>query len=704
MRLLNTTTIEFEELPDNKTLNYAILSHTWGKDEVLFHDLGNPSLAVRKRLGYTKIKQCCSIARGDDFSHVWIDTCCIDKTSSAELSYAINSMFKWYRDAQVCYVYLSDVPSDQDPQHQGSAFAQSRWFTRGWTLQELLAPRTIVFYSKDWIEIGTKSSLQEIISSVTGISKDILLGSNRAVVGIAKRMSWAAKRETTRVEDMAYSLMGLFGINMPLLYGERENAFVRLQQEIMKISDDHSLFAWTEGTESVASPRHGIEGPGRGLLARSPAEFINSGEICCVEYHQTLPYTTTNQGIRLQVPLFALAEDDHIEIFGSKDDQLDYKNSFLALLNCNAPGWDGPLGIFFRRDRRGTYTRARPDKIYLSHKKRLAKSQLHKIYVKETIPALFDTDEKSLNRSYLFFVDLTVLSAHGFDCKAVNREPYSNIAWDLPLFTGRDLSLYLSDGEYQGLMFESKDQEKFVLLLGIHDHSMWSDVVTNFGTETLQDIWRSYTSSKYGRGYMRSLKLDRVRRPLGTERSLILAIKTGLKGSSFDYHVSMFFSTTKRTWWYTHQAQAPQPSCSKHSIFVNATDKFQKDISRGLWSEQMHPGELWVAKAGAKILNISKNEPGDGDLGVILLRSRLYFYPAAIVLGVKDGQLWSDIISGFGIETASEIEASYLPGGKRADKVLQRKTAISRLATMHLTLREKRFLNDGEYNVDISIV
>lgn len=702
MRLLNTATIKFEELPDNKTLNYAILSHTWGNDEVLFHDLDDPS--VSERLGYTKIKWCCSVALSDGFEHVWIDTCCIDKTSSAELSYAINSMFNWYRDAQVCYVYLSDVPGDQDPQHEGSAFAQSRWFTRGWTLQELLAPLTIVFYSKDWIEIGTKSSLQEIISSVTGISEDILLGSNRDVVSVAKRMSWAAKRETTRVEDMAYSLMGLFGVNMPLLYGERENAFVRLQQEIMKISDDHSLFAWTERTESATSPRHGVEEPGRGLLARSPAEFINSGEICCVEYHRTLPYSTTNQGIRLQVPLFALAEGDHTEIFGGKDGQLDYKNSFLALLNCNAPGWDGPLGIFFKKDPRGTCTRARPDKIYLSHKEHLAKSQLHIIYVKETIPALFDTDEKTLNWSYCFSVDLTVLSAHGFDRGAAIRGSYSNFAWDHPLDTVQALLLYLSDGESQALMFESKDQERFVLLLGIHHRGMWSDVVTNFGAETLQDIWRSYRGSKYGRGHMRSLKLDRVRRPMGTERSLILAIKAGLKGSSVDYHVSMYVSTTKLTWWYTHQVRAPQASCSKYSIFVSAIGDFQEEMSQGLWSEQTHPGELWAAKADSRILNISKDDPGNGDLGVIVLRSRRYFYPAAIVLGMKDGQLWSDIISGFGTETASEIEASYLPDGKRAHKVLQKTTAISRLATMCLTLREKRFLNEGEYNVDISIV
>ena len=143
----------------------------------------------------------------------------------------------WYQEAKVCYVYLADVSSKE-------AFSKSRWFTRGWTLQELIAPSTVIFFDENWTKLGTKADLEEIISNRTGIPESILSGDDDLEeFSIAQRMSWAAERETSRIEDHAYSLMGIFGINMPLLYRERESAFIRLQEEIMKISDDHSLFA-----------------------------------------------------------------------------------------------------------------------------------------------------------------------------------------------------------------------------------------------------------------------------------------------------------------------------------------------------------------------------------------------------------------------------------------------------------------------------
>ncbi|KAH7364549.1 hypothetical protein BKA65DRAFT_371585, partial [Rhexocercosporidium sp. MPI-PUGE-AT-0058] len=172
-------------------------------------------------------------ALSDGWEWVWIDSCCIDKTSSAELSEAINSMFRWYREAQVCYAYLSDVPGGSDwetRQQSNSAFRKSQWFTRGWTLQELLAPEMVVFFDADWEDIGTKNSMQALLSSITGIDnfKDY------ALACIAKKMSWASNRETTREEDKAYCLMGLFAVNMPPLYGEGMAAFYRLQIEILK--------------------------------------------------------------------------------------------------------------------------------------------------------------------------------------------------------------------------------------------------------------------------------------------------------------------------------------------------------------------------------------------------------------------------------------------------------------------------------------
>ncbi|TFK55908.1 HET-domain-containing protein, partial [Heliocybe sulcata] len=251
LRLVDTTTLTLTEHRDPQNIpHYAILSHTWGNDdeEVTFQDIlnanGKPPASIARRPGYLKLVCSCTIARASGFKYIWIDTCCINKQSSAELSEAINSMYRYYRDAQVCYVALADVPSDEDPTQKESAFRKSRWFTRGWTLQELVAPLSVIFYASDWLELGTKSSLQDVIRDVTGIPSVVLLVNYPGEIGVAKRMSWAAKRETKYVEDMAYSLMGIFGVNMPTLYGEGPRAFLRLQQEIIKTSDDQSILAW----------------------------------------------------------------------------------------------------------------------------------------------------------------------------------------------------------------------------------------------------------------------------------------------------------------------------------------------------------------------------------------------------------------------------------------------------------------------------
>jgi hypothetical protein len=160
----------------------------------------------------------CAQAATDGFELVWIDTCCIDKTKSAGLSEAINSMFNWYRDATECYIYLADVTGVHD-------MDKSRWFTRGWTLQELIAPESAIFFNKEWSDFGTKSSLAENISSITNIPVQVLLHQKGPRYSVAQVMSWTAKRQTTRVEDLGYCLLGIFGVNMPMIYGEGEQAF-----------------------------------------------------------------------------------------------------------------------------------------------------------------------------------------------------------------------------------------------------------------------------------------------------------------------------------------------------------------------------------------------------------------------------------------------------------------------------------------------
>ncbi|THU88552.1 HET-domain-containing protein, partial [Dendrothele bispora CBS 962.96] len=233
--------------------DYAILSHTWGKKEVTFQDIQN---RVKEKSAledaWNKVEGACAHAKKYGWKWIWIDscsaldTCCIDKSSSAELSENINSMYRLYENAEVCYVYLPDASSKEDPRDPGSRFPKSKWFTRGWTLQELIAPSaSVVFLDSSWKEIGTRYSLCDVISTITSIPVELLENGDLTKYSIAQKMSWAAFRKTTREEDRAYSLMGLFDICMPPIYGEGgAKAFMRLQQEIIKTSDDHSIFAW----------------------------------------------------------------------------------------------------------------------------------------------------------------------------------------------------------------------------------------------------------------------------------------------------------------------------------------------------------------------------------------------------------------------------------------------------------------------------
>ncbi|PVH77971.1 hypothetical protein DL98DRAFT_561393 [Cadophora sp. DSE1049] len=229
MRLLQSDdngNLSLTEFFESAIPNYAILSHRWGTDEVTFKDLTD-GISKSKAGGYSKIQFCGEQARRDSLKYFWVNTCCIDKSSSAELSEAINSMFRWYQKATRCYVYLSDVSirkrkaSDISAECTWeSAFRASKWFTRGWTLQELLAPRSVEFYSSEGKNLGNKRTLEQQIHEITGFDVD-------------KRFSWAKSRQTTRGEDKAYSLFRIFDVQMPLLYGEGEvKAFQRLREAI----------------------------------------------------------------------------------------------------------------------------------------------------------------------------------------------------------------------------------------------------------------------------------------------------------------------------------------------------------------------------------------------------------------------------------------------------------------------------------------
>jgi len=394
MRLLNISTREVEEFLDNNIPQYAILSHTWGLEEVTLHEMqalaryrrsqqepninthmvprsakdpeamklmllstmllafrGNrlrfdhparlPALTngdetedcdggyvpvvsassrhpYETKAGYSKIAYACGQAGKDGYQYLWVDTCCIDKRSSAEVCEAVNSMYSWYQRAAVCYAYLEDVHFDDYTEGYMTwkdHFSNSRWFARGWTLQELLAPRKVVFYARGWRLLGTKSSLVKNIGKITGIDELTLLEPKLIHnASVAQRMSWASQRTTTRTEDLAYSLMGLFGVSMPIIYGEGENAFLRLQEEIIKRSDDHSIFAWgTLGHDDSHLPRHLLDpddydvddaADTTGILAKSPRDFAGMDHILPSPppNEPTTHYALTNKGLHITLP------------------------------------------------------------------------------------------------------------------------------------------------------------------------------------------------------------------------------------------------------------------------------------------------------------------------------------------------------------------------------------------------------------------
>lgn len=258
MRLINTLTLELEEFQGHVP-PYAILSHTWGDSEVLYRDMLDLGLAREKKAaGFRKIEQVCAKSLERGYSYVWVDTCCIDKSSSAELSEAINSMYRYYLESELCWALLSDLepepesfslprslndagdppelhesrestaPDDtqgltvstsrgelEKPDEFRVAFSRCRWFTRGWTLQELIAPRNIEFVDREWRTRGTKKTLVTLLRQITNVNRSVL-GHTQPLeeVPLARRMSWASQRNTTRVEDKAYCLMGIFGVHM----------------------------------------------------------------------------------------------------------------------------------------------------------------------------------------------------------------------------------------------------------------------------------------------------------------------------------------------------------------------------------------------------------------------------------------------------------------------------------------------------------
>ena len=476
MHLLNTHDLRLETFWDERATTYAILSHRWGKEEVSFHDIQNLEVARTKK-GFWKILNTCEVARKKGFKYMWIDTCCINKESSAELSEAINSMYQWYEASAVCYVYLSDVDTkDQIP--------LSLWFTRGWTLQELLAPRNIVFYNQYWEHLGTKQTLSEVLTLSTGIDRAIL--SNEVPVSsrsIAQRMCWASQRITTRVEDIAYCLLGLLDVAIPLLYGEKGKAFFRLQEEIIKKSTDHSLFAWSMDRKSPS-----------GLLADSPTAFAGCRNV--VEYihknnfvvlaipglrYVEKPYSMTNRGLSIRMLAVQIKHD-----------------LYLVRLKCSKAGGHPPnlsynrcLGMYMKRLNDDVYAPVEHEGETCALRRTVTweagSSSLYSSILETHVPQVFRCHSVDYKEDFRGFRFATCVSSHHSRTLEGRRFEVSATQW-----SPEESIMFVRPGEYGTVhLYDStQDNEIRLIKLGFDfDGNPLCSIRTSFANDIDQVLW-----------------------------------------------------------------------------------------------------------------------------------------------------------------------------------------------------------------------
>ncbi|PIL26293.1 hypothetical protein GSI_12049 [Ganoderma sinense ZZ0214-1] len=397
MWLLSTDRAELHYFARNfdATGGYAILSHTWNGNEQTFQEIraiGELCHQCRtnpRDFVHPKIRNCCKLAEKRGYRWVWIDSCCIDKTSSSELSEAINSMFRWYKEAEVCFAYLADVsydpllqllspgpgpsvtPADRTQPALWSAFRKSRWHARGWTLQELIAPDCLIFLSVEWRPLGNRAALATLLEEITRVPSGVLTGENKPTeYSVSCRMSWASMRRTTRVEDEAYCLMGLFGVRMPTNYGEGKQAFIRLQYEIMQHDSDISLFAFgyrvKQDHDLTFKPQEEVDHYWKYLMADTPRQLNHGfdyvpdlGTKAKQQYPPSPPFETetapfgdielpsvavTSYGIQIRLPVY---EDDELGITIAVILCRDRQRNFGLFLTRDSQGKDPKRPRYF---------------------------------------------------------------------------------------------------------------------------------------------------------------------------------------------------------------------------------------------------------------------------------------------------------------------------------------------------------------------
>ncbi|KAK7471197.1 hypothetical protein VKT23_002607 [Stygiomarasmius scandens] len=654
MRLLNTTTLHLSEFPGCHVPPYAILSHTWGEEEISFQDIQSPhSNAMRGKAGYKKLQGCCSLARQEGFEFIWIDTCCINKDSSAELSEALNSMYRYYQDAEVCYAYLPDVNKHEDPRSIHSSFRNCRWFTRGWTLQELLAPSTVIFFDVDWKEVGTKSSLQDVITAITGIPAEVLLDDEPQNISIATRMSWAATRETTREEDRAYCLMGIFGVHMPTLYGEGEtNAFRRLQLEIIKFSRDRSIFAW-RAPVGTSEPR--------GLLAKSPFEFRTSGNVGVSDDSRgVFPYSMTNHGLFIQLPMEVVGISDKGEAL------------YVAFLDCQMKSGGEQVGIYLKKvgdPSQNQFMRWSADEIELIMRGSSWRPEgREEAYIREDMT----TRRKRRCDKWQFNIQ-PLKDFVGF---AIQQQSYTvwqsteTVDWEQGAGENIDQKIALSVSECSDvtLLFRHKATgEQFTVIFGIHNFHIFSDISTDvgFGMSPLEHEFfkKSYTLGD--RRDMLGRALDRVSKRLGEEKVVSLAIRKKVGPGEYDVDIDIV---------------PGQYSMSKELIppeygFLIKTESANYSL------KSVFPPDIVPVNCRDPEVFVSIDHRSDGLLAsrMLVFESPWNRYPnIVIILGIHQSlRVWTDILIEPVTQSIEEMWMTYHKSDERRGKQLTRSKLLS---------------------------
>ncbi|KAF9064156.1 heterokaryon incompatibility protein-domain-containing protein [Rhodocollybia butyracea] len=658
MRLLRTTGTDPELIyianENLKLPKYAILSHVWGDEEVTFQDMQDP-LKRKGMKGWFKLVGACELARREDWEYIWIDTCCIDKSSSSELSEAINSMYRYYNKAQVCYAYLEDMRSDRLSRSFNLSFRMCKWFTRGWTLQELIAPKTVFFFTNDWEKIGTKASLQETITEITGIRSEVLLSlDDLSEWSIAARMSWAAGRETTRIEDRAYSLMGIFGVYMPPLYGEGEHAFIRLQEEILKVSDDHTIFAWKSKLSSMSlTESPSTSAATSGILASSPDVFEGSGRYIHpfrYQINNQRPFSMTNKGLLVHLPL--------LPVLPVINDQ----PQFLALLNCRSKT-SRHLAIYVSKSFKEQYERVRSDEV------------LEDDAIRARCEIIEQTPRELLFRPW----DLPRFGPNDFDSDRIAvffsgdqgiRPITSNTGLPGPVAASK-----IADPGDHSMGVFTLDRYLPQTFLFIHDPTHrpfvvvagkgWLDLVLEFKTEkpNLEDIRQSYNHGKEYVG-MRWKNLDRMSKFL-TDKVAILIEARRQYQSGLDSDACHVLNVRIVNKIYLHKAPAVLPIRISYAFNVS----FSSAIDAGFSLLQTYPNNAWE-EWNNDTMNLFLNDATiTGTLCFQHEQNRKRF---AVTFGVRDKTVWSDVhflVNTEYWETVKDICNSYRNNHKRSARI-----------------------------------